>query len=86
MWEYANFEAGKSMEFPEPKVVSQWAMNSKLRVTNQGLLIRNMLIKTCSTTKQRALGTLISIKGRLIGNSSLWIFGRIDDEDADIQP
>lgn len=48
--------------------------------------MRNMLIKTCSTSKQRALGTLISIKGRLIGNSSLWIFGRIDDEDPDIQP
>ena len=51
MWEYANFDGGKSMEFPEPKVTSSWAINSNLKITGQGLLIRNMLMKMCSTSK-----------------------------------
>ena len=96
MWEYANFSPGKSIEFPEPKVskyrknsltdiyllASQWGLNSNLRVTGQGLLIRNMIVKTCSTTKLRSLGVNVHLKGRLVGNSCLWIFTRVDNNQG----
>ena len=48
--------------------------------------MRNMIIKTCSTVKLRSLGMNIHIKGRLVGNSSLWIFTRVDGATGDIPP
>lgn len=87
MWEYALFNAGKSIDMPDPRVCkyqrtnlsagSQWDKKNKLEVSASGLLIRDLIIKTCQTTKLRALGTKVHIKGRLVGGSSLWLFTRI---------
>ena len=65
-------------------LASQWGLNSNLRVTGQGLLVRNMIVKTCSTTRLRSLGANIHMKGRLVGNSALWIFTRVDESTNDI--
>ena len=43
-----------------------------------------MIIKTCSTVKLRSLGVNVHIKGRLVGNSCLWIFTRVDNATGDI--
>ena len=67
-------------------IASQWGLNSNLRVTGQGLLIRNMIVKTCSTVRMRSLGVNMHLKGRLVGNSCLWIFSRVDSTKGDIQP
>ena len=45
-----------------------------------------MIIKTCSTVKLRSLGMNIHLKGRLVGNSCLWVFTRIDSPAGDIPP
>ena len=85
MWEFANFDGGRSSEFPEPKITSQWDMSNNLKVNNQGILLRNLVIGCCSKVKLRSLGCKVTIKGRLVGGSSLWIFSRVDGEDGEIQ-
>ena len=56
---------------------SRWGKSNKLDVSASGLLIRDIVIKTCQATRLRSLATKISLKGRLVGGSSLWIFTRI---------
>lgn len=77
LWEYAMFTAGKSLDMPDPRVCSQWDKKNKLEVSASGLLIRDLIVKTCQSVKLRAMGTRISIKGRLVGGSSLWLFTRV---------
>lgn len=87
MWEYANFSPGKSIEFPEPKITTRWALNSNLKIApQQGLLIRNVAIKTTSAVRLRSLGCQVSIKGRLVGNSCLWIFSRHENNSTQDVP
>ena len=50
------------------------------------MLIRNMIIKTCSTVRMRSLGVNMHLKGRLVGNSCLWVFSRVNSDQGDIQP
>ena len=59
MWEFANFDGGKSVEFPEPKITSQWDMSNNLKVNKQGLLMRNLIIGSCGKVKLRSLSTEI---------------------------
>ena len=47
--------------------------------------MRNLLVSTCAKLKLRSIGCKISIEGRLVGGSSLWIFSRIDGEISQIQ-
>lgn len=77
VWEYANFSAGKSIDMPDPKVCSQWDKRHKLDVSASGLLIRDLIIKTCQTVRLRSLGAKMHIRGRLVGGSSLWLFTRV---------
>ena len=84
MWEFANFDGGRSSEFPEPRITSQWGMDNKLKINKQGLLMRNLLISTCARVKMRSLGCKVSIEGRLVGGSSLWLFSRVDGDVSQI--
>ena len=85
LWQFASFVGGRSIEFPEPRITSQWDISNNLRVNKQGLLLKNMIIQTCTNVKLRSLACEVHIKGRLVGSSSLWIFTRLEGDKSDIQ-
>jgi len=59
-------------------------MSKLIGTNNNGLLIRSQIIKPFPTFTLRTLGLSVQIKGRLFGNSMLWLFSRVSSDDMGV--
>jgi hypothetical protein len=65
---------------------SKWDSTNKLETLASGLLIRDLAITQVETkAKMRSLALKMSITGRLVGGSSLWIFTRVTGANGELE-